>query len=431
VSTVLLLATTTGYQLRAFDEAAAALGVTLVLATDRCDHLEDPWADRAIPVKYHDIPRSIDAVVATCGNRPPDGIITVGDRPTVLAAHLAATFALPGNRVVAANASRNKLAAHLALRASGLPTAEFRVVHVDEAPEVAARATTFPAVIKPLALSGSRGVMRVDDAADFVAAFERLRQILTAPDIRRERDDAHDLMLVESFIPGREYAVEGLMTGGRFQLLALFDKPDPLDGPFFEETIYVTPSRAARAVQDQIAEAIARAARALGLEHGPLHGECRVDGTEVYVLEVAARPIGGLCARALRFREGTSELVSLEEVLLSHAVGHDVSGYHREVDASGVMMIPIPKRGVLRGVDGLDSARGVSGIVDIRITAKMDSLLMPLPEGRSYLGFIFARAADPAVVEQALRDAHAHLQFRIDREVVVTQPVTTPDHVSG
>ena len=424
MSTVLLLATTTGYQLRAFDEAAAALGVTLVLATDRCDHLEDPWADRALPVKYHDISGSIDTVVAAFTGGRPDGILAVGDRPTVLAAHLAKAFELSWHSVAAADASRHKLASHLALRAFGLPTAEFRVVSLAETPEAAAHATTFPAVLKPLALSGSRGVMRVDDAEHFVTAFERLRYILMTPDVRRERDAAHDQILVESFIPGREYAVEGLMTEGRFQLLALFDKPDPLDGPFFEETIYVTPSRAERRVQEQIAHEIARAARALGLAHGPLHGECRVHGTEVYVLEVAARPIGGLCARALRFCAGETCEVSLEEVLLRHAVGQDVTGYHREVDASGVMMIPIPKRGVLRSVAGLAEARAVPGIVDIRITAKTDALLTPLPEGRSYLGFIFARSSDPAIVEHALRDAHACLTFRIDREVVVTKPVT-------
>ena len=420
MSTVLLLATTTGYQIRAFDGAAAALGITLVLGTDRCDHLEDPWSDRAIPVRFHDIPGSVEAVVASFKGGRPDGILAVGDRPTALAAHLAMAFGLPGHGVAAAEASRNKLTAHLAFRAAGLPTATCRVVALGDSPDRVATGTTYPAVIKPLALSGSRGVMRVDGVAQCRAAFERLRQILLAPDVRSERDPAHDRILVESFIPGREYAVEGVLTEGRFQLLALFDKPDTLDGPFFEETIYVTPSRAADRVQAQIVRAIARAAGALGLRHGPVHAECRVNDNAVHVLEVAARPIGGLCARAVRLREGAGHEVSLEEVLLRHAVGGDVSGYQRGAGASGVMMIPIPKRGVLRGVEGLDAARAVASIDDIRITAKTDAVLVPLPEGRSYLGFIFARGTDPARVEQALRQAHACIRFRIDREVVVT-----------
>jgi ATP-grasp domain-containing protein/L-aminoacid ligase-like protein len=413
---VLLLATTTGYQIRSFGEAAERVGIRLVFASDRCDRLEDPWWDQAIPVRFHDDRWSVDAVTTALAGLPPDGIVAVGDRPVVLAARLAQVFGLAGHPPDAAAISRNKLLVRRALAAAGLPVPWFECASpAEDVEELAARAR-YPAVVKPLALSGSRGVMRVDDPDACVAAVDRLRQLLASPDVQIERDAAHGELLLESFIPGTEYAVEGLLDHGTFRCLAVFDKPDPLDGPFFEETIYVTPSRSPQAVERQIVAAMTDAARAIGLHHGPVHGECRVNACGTYVLEMAARPIGGLCSRALRFGAPGS-LMSLEELLLRHAVGEDVCGVAREENAAGVMMIPIPKRGIYRGVSGVDAARAVSGVEDVRITAKQDVRLVPLPEGKSYLGFIFARGAEPRVVEDALREAHSRLQFVIDREM--------------
>jgi biotin carboxylase len=416
VTRVVICSTTTGYQIRSFGAAAEKHGVGLIFATDRCDHLDDPWADAAIPVRFHLEDASVAAVVAALRDAPPAGVIAVGDRPTVLAARIADAFGLPGSRPEAAAASRNKHASRTALRAAGLPTPAFERVALADDPAALARRQQYPVVLKPLALSGSRGVMRADDEAGFVAAFVRLRRLLQATDVLLERDTVHQDALIESFIPGREFAVEGVLTRGVFTPFAIFDKPDPLDGPFFEETIYVTPSRAAVDVQQRIVGAIDRAAHALGLWHGPIHAECRVDRDTVYVLEVAPRPIGGLCSKTLRFGGG----VSLEDVLLRHAIGEDVRGVTREAAAAGVMMIPIPRRGVFRRVDGVERARVVAGIDDITITAKPDTRLLPLPEGRSYLGFIFARADTAAEVERALREAHARLRFAIDRELVIT-----------
>ena len=433
---VLLVATTTGYQIRSFGEAAEKLGVRLVFASDRCDRLEDPWWDGAIPVRFHEEARAVAAVVSACTGAPPRGIVAVGDRPAVLAARLARAFGLPGHPPEAAETSRNKLATRRALQAAGLPTPWFVSLPVEGDARALAGRVEYPAVIKPLALSGSRGVVRVDTAAELIDAFDRLRRLLQMRDVRMERDETHGQALVEGFIPGTEYAIEGLLDHGALHVLAIFDKPDPLDGPFFEETIYRTPSIAPPERQQQIAAAVTAAAAAIGLHHGPVHAECRIAGETIYVLEVAARPIGGLCSRALRFRPGglkasgyhddEPESVSLEEVLLRHALGEDVSSYVRERAASGVMMIPIPRRGVYRRVDGVDEAKHVAGIEDIRITAKPDTSLVPLPEGKSYLGFIFARAAEACAVDRALRDAHARLRFVIDREVPVAGSVTSP-----
>jgi phosphoribosylaminoimidazole carboxylase (NCAIR synthetase) len=414
---VLLLATTTGYQIRSFGEAAQKLGVQLVFASDRCDQLDDPWADDAIPVRFWDEAHSVNTIVAACATAPIHGVIAVGDRPTVLAARVAQALGLAGNPPDAVRASRDKLASRRAFTRAGLPTPEFVDVSIADDPVALAARCTFPAVIKPLALSGSRGVMRVDRTSDFVSAFERLARLMNSPDILNERDEIHGRALIESYIPGHEFAIEGAMTEGVFKSFVIFDKPEPLVGPFFEETIYVTPSGASPVVQQALLDHVATAARALGLHHGPIHAECRVNTTGVYVLEVAPRPIGGLCARALRFHDMSWAPVTLEEVLLLHSIGEDISTFTPSTEASGVMMIPIPRRGVYRGVRGVDKAVAIPGIDDVRITAKADELLLPLPEGRSYLGFIFARGKDPGAVEQSLREAHAALTFEIEREI--------------
>ena len=430
---ILLLATTTGYQTRAFGDAAARLGVELVFATDRCHVIDDPWQDHAIPIRFYDEDSSVTAILASAAARPIDGLIVVGDRPTGIAARVAERMGLPWHPPDAAIAARHKLLSHECLRDAGLPVAWFAAVSINEEPlRVIRRAKNYPCVLKPVALSGSRGVMRADDSAGLKAAFARLQTLMRQPEVLAERDESHATALIEGFIPGREYALEGLMTAGTLQTLAIFDKPDPLDGPFFEETIYLTPSSAGADVQRAIEEGVGRAAAALGLHHGPIHAECRVNSStgsgqapQVFVLEVAARPIGGLCSRALRFQSqsqsqsaicNVQSAISLEELLLRHALGEDSTPYVREETASGVMMIPIPRRGIFRRVEGVDEARDVPGVFDIQVTAKPDQRLLPLPEGASYLGFIFARASSAGEVDRALRAAHERLVFTIDSE---------------
>ncbi len=420
---VLILATTTGYQTRAFGDAAERMGIDLVFATDRCHVLEDPWRDDALPVRFHDEHGSAHAILEAVRKRFIDGVVAVGDRPTVIAALVNEWLGFDGHLPAAAAIARNKVLTRKHLKEHGLLVPWFVATSTTSDPQAIAAAVSFPAVVKPVSLSGSRGVMRVDEPAALVAACYRLRALLNDPEIRGQRNEAHGLLLVEEFIPGREFAIEGMLNHGRLHVLALFDKPDPLDGPFFEETIYITPSSAPPAMQDQIAAAVAQACDAIGLWHGPVHAECRVNEAGVYVLEVAARPIGGLCARALRFSRADRREppIALEELLLRHALGESSEGWAREDLASGVMMIPIPRRGVYRGVTGLDDAKGVLHIEDVRITARPDQILVPLPEGASYLGFIFARAGRAAAVERALREAHARLGFTIDSELRVLQ----------
>jgi len=430
---VLVLATTTGYQTRAFGEAAARLGVELVFATDRCHLIEDPWQDHAVPIRFYDEDASVAAILDAARARPIDGVLVVGDRPTVIGARAAEVLGLPFHSPEAAAIARHKQRTRECLRHAGLLVPWWIPIALGEPSALPPGPLPYPCVLKPVSLSGSRGVMRADNEAELAAALDRLRAIVRSPDVRAERNEAHDSALLEGFIPGREYALEGLMHHGDVHVLAIFDKPDPLDGPFFEETIYVTPSAASESVERAIAEGVARAAAAMGLGHGPIHAECRVNAEGVFVLEVAARPIGGLCARSLRFRRilnpqsairNPQSLIPLEELLLRHALG-EAPTWRREENASGVMMIPIPKRGILRSVEGLDAARQVPRIVDVQITAKMDQRLLPLPEGASYLGFLFARADRAAAVEDALRAAHRRLHFAIDPEF----PVLDMSHI--
>ncbi len=301
-------------------------------------------------------------------------------------------------------ATRDKAALRRALAAAGVAQPRYRVAGAGDDVGRMATEVGLPCVVKPVSLSASRGVMRADDGPAAVEAARRVRAILA-----QAGEDPEGPLLIESFVPGPEVAVEGLLRAGQLGVLAVFDKPDPLDGPYFEETIYVTPSRLARATHDAVTALVARACAALGLAEGPVHAEVRVGAHGCSILEVAARSIGGLCSRALRFGAG----VSLEELILRHALGLGLDGLRREAPAAGVMMVPIPRSGVLTGVGGVDAARAVEGIVGLEITVARGRPVQALPEGDRYLGFLFARAATAAEVEAALRQAHARLEIAI------------------
>lgn len=387
---VVLIASTTGYQTQMFAEAAGRAGVELVLATDRCHILDDPWGDHAVPIRF-DEPENVAQQLRASGRL--DGIVAVGDRPAYVAAVAAAELGLKFHSPYAVAASRNKFVAREKFRHCGLLVPDFYRIPVAAAPPAA---RFYPCVLKPLGLSASRGVIRANNDKEFVEAFARIRTLLAHEEFR-------DFIQVERFIEGREFALEGIVNGGALEVVALFDKPDPLDGPFFEETIYVTPSRESAKVQEAIVEATRTALAALGLRDGPVHAEMRVNGDGVWILEVAARPIGGMCAKALP---------GLEELILRRAIG-DNGAFAAAPCSSGVMMIPIPREGVYQDVEGLAEASRVAGITDVIITAKQGHKIVPLPEGKSYLGFIFARGLTALDVEASLRRAHEKLGFEI------------------
>jgi biotin carboxylase len=401
---VILLGSGRTYRLGAFAAAAERLGIDVVTGDDVPLPLLNRAAALDLPLDYRDLVRSTEAVVGFARRVPVAAIVGVDDSGTLLAARASRTLGLPHNAPEAAEAARDKHLMRCRFAAAGVPSPAFNRWRLSDDPAAIAAATRFPCVVKPTMLSGSRGVMRADDPLDLAARFARLRGILA--------NERCDEVLVEDYIPGVEVALEGLLDAGRLRTLALFDKPDPLEGPYFEETLYVTPSRLPADVQAAIEAAAAAAAAALGLREGPIHAELRWNERGPFLIEVAARSIGGLCSRTLRF--GTD--MSLEELVLRQALGLRIDA-PREGRAGGVMMIPIPAAGHLRGVDGVAAASAVPGIEKVEITARMNHPLAPLPEGDSYLGFIFARGETPDAVEAALRSAHACLRFEIVPEM--------------
>lgn len=404
---VALLSSPSTYRARAFCDAAARLGLEVVRVIDTPRELGvESACDTLMPVDFAETEAAVAALTAAFREQPVAAVLSLDDSATLLAARVAAALGMPHNDPDAALAARDKWVMRETLRRGGVPVPEFRRYPLSTDPASIAGAISFPVVVKPTTLSGSRGVIRANDASELAEAWRRSRQIV----LREGETLDGGALLIERYLPGIEVALEGLLTAGRLQTLALFDKPDPLEGPFFEETIYVTPSRLSAAMQAAISRRTAEAAAALGLREGPVHAELRINDEGIWLIEMAGRSIGGLCSTVLEFGAG----ISLEEVILRHAAGLELPSTERAGEAAGVMMIPIPRRGMLRDVAGIEAAAAVPGITGIEITAPRNQPLTPLPEGASYLGFIFARAASPEVVEQALRDAHGLLSFRIE-----------------
>ena len=407
---VLLLLPTRTYRAHDFMEAARRLGVEVVVGSERQQAFAALFPGGHLRLDFFRPRQAVRAIEAFARLYPLDAVVAVDDDGTLLASAAGKALGLPHNPAAAVVATRNKHRLRRKVAAAGLLSPRFERLSVKDDPVRAALRMPFPCVLKPLHLAASRGVMRADDAKQFVVAFERLVALLRTPDVVQRGSRLARCLLVEAFIPGVEVALEGLLVGGKLTVLAVFDKPDPLDGPFFEETLYVTPSRLPAGVQADLAAQTAKAAAAIGLREGPVHAEWRVNGHGVWLLEIAARSIGGLCSRVLQFEAG----VSLEELILMHASGVDVAAYKRGSAAAGVMMLPIPRRGVLRAVDGQEAAKAVPGIVDLTLTIALGQEVVPLPEGVQYLGFLFARGGAPEEVEAALRRAHQFLSFTIE-----------------
>lgn len=418
----LLLTTPNSYRTQDYVDAATRLGIDAIVAVDLPGMLAEEWnvplgADFGRPARAAE--KIVEALANSGGSDSGeicvDAVLALDDSGSRVAALVAAELGLPHNEPMAAEAARNKFQMRTLLAACGAPVPEFREFQTsDNLKAIIARTEEeigYPCVVKPEELNGSRGVIRANLRCELAAAVRRLTAL-----IGREQP-----FLIEGYIPGVEVALEGLLDRDRLHCLALFDKPDPLEGPFFEETIYVTPSRLPPEVQNQIAETTEAAARGLGLQTGPIHAELRINAEGPWIVEVAGRSIGGLCSRILRFGMEVGNGSSLEELILRQACGLPLESLERESLAGGVMMIPIPEGGILRRLSGVEEAKEVAGIEDVQITARLNQSLVPLPEGDAYLGFIFAKGPSPAAVEDALRQAHSLLQFEIDPEFALVQ----------
>ena len=400
---------TTSYKTADFLAAAGRLGVDVTVASEKASTLEGLNPEGLLTLDFRDPAEAARRAVEFAGRNPFEAVVGVDEDTAVVAAVISQALGLAHNPVHAAMAARHKAMMRELLAEAAVPSPGYRVFDRGDDPEKAADGLKFPCVLKPTFLAASRGVIRANDRAEFVAAWRRIEKILDEPEVAARGGEAAREILVEDFVPGREVAFEGLLRDGEMKVLALFDKPDPLEGPFFEETIYVTPSRLAGEAQERIAQVASHGALALGLRDGPVHAELRVNEAGPWLIEIAARSIGGLCSRTLRFGTG----MSLEELILRHALRMEMPEPERERRAAGVMMIPIPRAGILGEVRGLDEARVVPDIEDVTISIHIGQRLVPLPEGSRYLGFIFSRAASPERAEAALREAHALLEFEV------------------
>jgi biotin carboxylase len=427
--TVALFAAKLGYQTRSFESAARKLNLQLAYVTDRCHELPDPWNDNAIAARFANPEEAAATAMQSLRGKPLHAILALGDAPAVAAAYAARGLGLRANHPAAVEACVNKFRMREVLRAAGLfnPPKNFwfRRIPLSPEPEPALLGIQFPCVIKPLSLSASQGVMRANNREEFRQAARRLAHLLDRPDLQMKNPSSPREALVEEYIPGAELAVEGILIDGELKLLAIFDKPDPLEGPFFEETIYVTPARLSTLQHSAILDCTRDSIRAIGLTHGPVHAEFRINECGIWPLEIAPRPIGGMCAASLAFSSRQySEPIGLEELILRHAIGQDLSTWQREHAASGVMMIPVPTSGIFDQVDGVEEAKVTADVTDVQITARVHDEILAWPEGSSYLGFIFAKSESAAGAERALREAHCKLHFRIHPTLPVQHPVT-------
>ena len=465
---ILLLASKLGYQTRSFAEAASRLGIAVTIGSDRCHQLDDPWSDGAIPLHFEEPEASAAAIEHAVRDKPVQAILALGDRQTITAAYAARALGIAYNSPESVENCRSKLRQREVLRTAGLRVPDFFSFQLPTPPMWPGQAAQpfdpssilpqvqFPCVVKPLRLAASQGVIRANNAAEFAEAVARISRLLNSPEVRVTRETELDRVIVERYIPGTEVALEGLLVRGKLRVLAIFDKPDELTGPYFEESIYVTPSRLPPEMQSRIVECAGQMVRALGLTEGPLHAEFRIhdpdagdggrsnktpnatSGTTAHtisnrtntseaaalragpwILEAAPRPIGGLCSRSLRF--GT-ERMFLEELLVRHALGLPGADQPRESLAAGVMMIPVPASGILEAVEGVEDAGATPGVDEVQITARRHDYIAAWPEGSSYLGFIFARGKEASEVEDALRTAHRKLRIAITPRLPVAHP---------
>lgn len=419
---IFFLLPSTTYRAEAFLEAARKLSLDITLGLEQTAVLIDRPQCDWLSLNFSEPERSVDAVVEYAHIHPIHAVLGVDDTTAVLAAQVATALKLPHNSVDSVSAARNKFRMRELLHAHGVPMPGFVRFSIFDDPATCAEQVSYPCVLKPLVLSASCGVIRANDPTEFASAFQRVTSLLHRLGLPKTGEAGRHL-LVEDFVPGQEVALEGLLTAGSLRVLALFDKPDPLDGPFFEETIYVTPSRLSHVIQAGIATCAEHAASALGLREGPIHGELRVNDEGPWVIEIAARSIGGRCSCTLRFAAD----LGLEELILRHALRMDLPSLDRESGAAGVMMLPIPRGGVLRDIRGQEDARAVPGIEEVTITAEVGQELIPLPEGTRYLGFMIARSSTPDKAEAALRHAHGRLTFSIDEATTAPGSTAQPN----
>lgn len=407
---VLILIPTASYRAHDFIAAANRLDIEVIIGSNRRQALSKLMPDASITLNFRKSESSLRRIKDLAQKEPLNAIVGVDEETVILAAMSSKMLGLPYNSISSVRATQDKYLMRRKMAKAGLLSPNFRACSIESNPEKLAVKIEYPCVLKPTFLSASQGVIRANSPDEFGNAFRQIKKIISDPSNRKKSPESKDQILVEDYIPGTEVAVEGILINGKLKLLAIFDKPDPMEGPYFIETIYTTPSRYPESTQAEIIKTTTDAINAIGLTNGPVHAEMRINEEGIWVLEIAARSIGGLCSRALKFEKD----ISLEELILRHAIGQDIRHIEREVKAAGVMMMPVPQTGILKKVKNIEAAKQISGIENIVITIAPEQKLEPLPFGSKYLGFIFARGETPVSVEKAIRKAYSSLEIVID-----------------
>ena len=404
----LLIAPDRSYRTGAFVLAAQKLGIELVVASfgDAC------LASRSggLALNRESGAEALDTISRAVADNPFAAILASDDETVALAGAAAERNGLPGNPAHAIKALTSKIHFRRFCQSNDTQGPGFIALDSKSLDQGVPSGIHYPCVAKPATLSASRGVIRCDNSGELDRALKRIHSLL-----RSEGKLGEEAVLIEDYIDGLEYAVDGLLKQGRLQVLAIFEKPDPMAGPFFEETIYLTPPRLSHQITDQVITALENLCRKLGICEGALHAELRINSSGVWFLEIAGRTVGGRCGRILEFQTGRS----LEELVLANAVRLPAVVGER-TGSNGVMMIPVTQGGVLRRVEGISAARRVPDIVDVEIDVREGQILVPWPEGCAYPGFIFARAKSVADVERALRAAHRCLNFVLAPQLPIT-----------
>ena len=405
MSRLLILLPTTSYRVKDFLKAANKLGVEVTIGSNEQNVLNAFQPKQTLRIDFKELKSSVQAIQDYHKKYTIISILGVDEETSLVAAKAAEELNLPHNSFESVKTTSDKFLFRKKLKECDLLTPNFLCLNPDTEAKTFSTKVDYPCVLKPVKRSGSQGVIRANNAAEFLSSHQIISSLAPDEDI-----------IVEDFLPGQEVALEGVLIEGKLTTLAIFDKPDPLDGPYFEETLYVTPSRHPTSVQDELRALVQQAASSIGLKEGPIHAEMRLRHNERFVndrgpwlIELAARSIGGLCSRSLNF-DGNR---SLEELIIAHSLNQPLGNTERENCASGVMMIPIPKTGNLTSIGGELEARATKHVIDLQITMKIGQKLFALPKGNEYLGFIFAKASTPEEVEATLRQAHSKLQFNI------------------
>ena len=401
---ILLLVPNATYRAGAFVSAAKKLPYEVTIASEDPSSLSELLPDDLIAMDFSDAGACVSTAQALAARHEVSAVIAVDDQVTYAAACVAEALGLPGNPPFAVAATRDKLLTRKRLQAGGVEQPGFLEY------ELAAEAlpdVRFPCVVKPRAMSASRGVTRADDPGQLQDALQRVRTLLAS----EPRATENESVLIEDYVPGWEVAVEGIVSGGRLDIFTIFDKPDPLEGPHFAESIYVTPTRLDARQEQAVHELTQRAVQAIGLENGPIHAEVRGDGRQLWFIEIAARSIGGYCSKVLRF-DGR---LSLEDVIVAHALSPGAAPPNREAQAAGVLMMQAPVAGRFVTMEGAERVRALAGVEELIVSAHAGQIVKPLPEGFLYVGFVFARGDRPDAVESTLRLARETLAPVIER----------------